>query len=161
MEKKGSLEIDENYAHHVRAWRLKRVSWIIMTLLLIAALAGLLGPGPASSSRSRGQGDVRATYEKRIRHKAQTRMELTIPGGSGDLELSVNVDFLNKIELKDIEPEPAEARLAGPNHTWVFPRSNEPGTILLSFEPEDFGKLQAIFDVKGAGSMVINQFVFP
>src|SRR5688500_15077106 len=113
MEKKGSLEIDENYEHHVRAWRAKRVFWGIMAATVVAAVAGFLGPGPYSSRIVTGENGLKAEFESRLRHNARAHINLTVPGGEDDLEVSVNVDFLDKIELHHIEPEPKESRLNG------------------------------------------------
>jgi hypothetical protein len=44
----GDLELDQDLAFERRTWTVERVAWVAMGLMGIAALAGLLGPGPLS-----------------------------------------------------------------------------------------------------------------
>ena len=56
----GDLQIHQDLCQERREWKIQRVGWLLMALMLVAALAGLLGPGPLSStiaedSRSTGR----------------------------------------------------------------------------------------------------------
>src|SRR6187401_3025470 len=100
MEKHGRLEIDENYEHHVRGWRFKRIGWAVMAAFIAAALGGFLGPGPFSKKSAQGQGDLRVKYERIARYHSPVHLELTVPGGKEDLEISIPAALLEEIELE-------------------------------------------------------------
>ena len=52
----GDLELDQDLIFERRTWTVERVAWVIMALVGLAALAGLLGPGPLSETTSGEQG---------------------------------------------------------------------------------------------------------
>lgn len=160
-EKHGRLEIDENFAHHVRNWRIKRVGWGVMALLIAAALAGFLGPGPYSETSVEGPGGLHIEYQRIARYHAPASFHLKVPGGTDDLEISVPAHFVKEIELEHIDPEPKEMRLSGEKHTWVFQRNESNSEVMIHYRPEAFGKKQIRLEVKGAGALEIQQFVMP
>lgn len=161
MEKHGRLEIDENFDHHVRAWRVKRVGWAVMLLLMAGALAGFLGPGPYSRTTARGPGGLHLEYERISRYNAPTHLHLRVPGGKEDLELSVPAEFIKQIDLERIDPEPKEMRLSGDKHTWIFPRQESSSEVMINYRPHGFGKKKIRLEVKDAGALEIQQFFMP
>jgi hypothetical protein len=161
IEKHGRLEIDENFQHHVRNWRIKRVGWAVMALLIAAALAGLLGPGPYSETSAEGPSGLHIEYQRIARYHAPAHFNLKVPGGKEDLEISVASKFVKEIALEHIDPEPKEMRLNGDRHTWIFPRQESSSEVMIHYRPEAFGKKQIRLEVKGAGTLEIQQFVMP
>ena len=69
MKQVGDLEIEQDLGFEERAWRVQRVSWFIMFLVIALALIGLFGTGPLSSARTGSSGDeFSANYERFARH---------------------------------------------------------------------------------------------
>jgi hypothetical protein len=161
MEKHGRLEIDENYEHHVRGWRFKRIGWAVMAAFILAALGGFLGPGPFSKRSAQGPGDLRVKYERIARYNAPAHLELTVPGGKEDLELSIPAALIKEIELQRIDPEPKEMRLTGENHTWIFPRKEAKSEVMIHYRPQAFGRKHIRLEVKDAGALELQQFFLP
>lgn len=161
MEKHGRLEIDENFQHHVKGWRLKRIGWALMALIIAAALGGLLGPGPYSDKSIQGPGGLHLDYQSIARYNAPTHFHLQVPGGSDDLELSIPAEFVKAIELERINPEPKEMRLDGEKHTWIFPRKEGSSEVMINFRPQGFGAKKCRLEVKGAGAMEVQQTFLP
>jgi hypothetical protein len=160
FEKHGRLEIDEHFEHHVRWWRLKRIVWALLALLIAAALAGFLGSGPSSKAITRTAG-LQIDYDRIVRYNAPAHLLLTVPGGKEDLELSIQTAFVKNIELSRIDPEPKEMRLSGDTHTWVFPRREERSAIFINYRPQAFGSQKILLHVKDADAMQIQQFCLP
>lgn len=158
-----TIEIDDNFEHHVRAWRIKRVCWVLMLLVIGAALAGFLGPGPYSQTSIQGPGGLRLEYDRISRYNAPAQFRLAVPAGKDSLELSINSNFLGKIDLERIDPEPTEMRLAGENHTWIFARSetNQPSEIRIAFRPGAFGSAPARIEIRGIGTLEVKPFFLP
>lgn len=161
MEKHGRLEIDENFEHHVKAWRVKRIGWAVMALVIAAAVAGLLGPGPYSSRKLQGPGGLEVEYERVSRYNAPAHFHLKVPGGKEDLELSVPAEFVKAIDLERIDPEPKEMRLDGEKHTWIIPRREMNSEVLINYRPQAFGKKKIRLEVKDAGALEFQQFFMP
>ena len=161
MEKHGQLEIEEYFEHHVRSWRIKRVGWALMALLIAAALAGFLGPGPYSKATAQGPGGLTVEFDKITRYNAPAHLHLTVPGGKEDLELSLPAEFVKQIEMEHVDPEPKETRLDGEKHTWIFPRKEASSQIFINYRPQAFGKKKIRLEVKDAGALEIQQFFMP
>ena len=161
MEKQIELEDDEK--HHIRAWKIKRVSWVLMLLTVAAAGAGFLGPGPYSKTTVQGPAGLALRYERIARYNAPAHFQLTIPAGREDVELSINSSFLEKVDVERIEPEPTEMRLEGDKHRWVFAREAAPGgsEIKISFRPERFGPAPVKLDFRNIGALEVKPFFLP
>ena len=161
VEKHGRLEIDENFSHHVKGWRLKRVAWALMGLIIAAALGGFLGTGPYSKRKISGAGGLQLEYERVARYNAPAHLFLTLPAGEEDLEVSLPLEFVKEIDLEGIDPEPKEMRLDGEKHTWIFPRKGSSSEIFIHYRPQGFGVREIEIDVKGAGEIKVKQFFMP
>jgi hypothetical protein len=159
--KYGRLEIDEDFRHHLRAWRMKRASWAFMAVLLLAALAGFLGPGPFSKANAQNASGLFLEYERLVRYNAPAHLHLKVPGGRGNLELSVPAHFIKQIELEDIQPAPKETRLSGEKHTWIFPRQEASSELMINYRPQGFGKKRIRLESKDAGVLEVQQTFLP
>ena len=54
----GDLQINQDMEHHHTMWVIQRVGWVVMALLLLLALAGLLGNGVVSHITAGEAGDA-------------------------------------------------------------------------------------------------------
>jgi hypothetical protein len=161
IAKHAGLEIDEDFPHQQRAWRTKRVIWVMMGLIILGGLLGFFGAGPMSNKTVSAPDGISVEFERWVRHTSSTHFNVQVPAGEGDVELSLNQDFLEKISIERIEPEPREMRLSGDRHTWIFSRTPEASRISVSYEPEGFGTITARIDAKSAGVVEFKQFIFP
>lgn len=161
MEKHGLLEIDEQYQHHVRGWRVKRFGWVLMAMFVAAGLCGFLGNGPFTKGRAQGPGELRANYQRVARFNAPAHIELTVPGGKEDLEISISAEVVKQLELERIDPEPKEMRLSGDKHTWIFPRENASSRVFIHYRPQGFGRKNIRLEFKDAGALELQQLFIP
>lgn len=87
------LHVSDHTTFQQREWKAQRAGWVLMALLLIAALLGLLGPGPLSwSTATAAEGLVRVDYQRFAHTEADDLLTVTIApgttsGGSVDVEL--------------------------------------------------------------------------
>ena len=90
MKRVGDLEINEDLRFQRRMWAVQRVGWIVTALVVLAALAallGLLGPGLLSTSAKAGSGGASLSveeYEQVLRYRKPTTRRLGLgEGGRG------------------------------------------------------------------------------
>jgi hypothetical protein len=156
------LEIHENMPHHERAWRVKRVAWSVIAIVILCGLFGIFGAGPVAHRIVRANGfEVR--YDAIARCNAPCDFKIVVPPGDGDLRLSMNADFLNKVDLERADPTPLQCQLDGDRHTFVFKRSNskQAGTLFISFRPNTPGRTRAQLEVPALGVLDIELFFLP
>jgi hypothetical protein len=162
----GSLQIDQDLSLAKREWQLERIGWALMGVLVVAALAGLIGEGPASKavSGSREAGVV-VEYDRFVHYGAPTTLELELaPLASGEVaELRIGTDYLAAVEIHRITPEPVTTAAGAEAHTFTFKaaESGRPMRVQIHLEPRKYGPSEGDL-VAGAGKRVaVRQFVYP
>jgi hypothetical protein len=163
----GDLQIEHDVAFQRREWMFQRIGWTIMLLVVLAALAGLLGRGPLSQvTVSTPDGSLRLTYNRFVHYHDPTTLEIEIAGGVADgRELRVWLDdaYLAGIEIQSITPAPDHFEAGSDRHTLVF-RVSDPRQatrITIHFQAD---QMLALSGRAGIGDQVpvsFDQFVYP
>jgi hypothetical protein len=151
--------------HHRAAWRVERIGWLLMVLVLAATLLGVFGDGPLSHARSGSSQHLSVRYDRLLRSSApaQYAFVANAAGASaGELRLRFDRSLMEDIELDSIVPQP-ETEDAGPDYTeFAFRvRGNAPVNIDLRYRPATFGRRSGRVSVGGQHAVLIDQFVYP
>ncbi len=161
------LEIDEDIQQQRKVWLIERISWGIMALFMLAGLSGLLGHGPLSSTiLNDPAAGLLVRYERFERVNAQTLFHVQLhSGGSSDstAKLSLGQEFLERVEVIRIEPEPAEVETWPDHVTYVIarPDPDAPADILIHYTPLDFGSVEVEMSLEGYSTQTFSQFIYP
>src|SRR5690242_8532320 len=87
------IQIDVDRRHSRREWRIERIGWAVMAVLLAAGLLGLLGYGPLSQARAGEPGTLSVTYDRLQRASAPSEYHFTVaPSLARDGELRLRFD---------------------------------------------------------------------
>ncbi|MDQ2654906.1 MAG: hypothetical protein M3Z20_17880 [Chloroflexota bacterium] len=134
----GSLEIDQDLDFQQKEWRLQRICWSIMALLIVAALLGLTGSGPLARAAAGDAGaPLQLEYSRFVRLNAPTTLDIEIAGEAiaGDqVELRVARAYLQDVSVEQIVPEPAEVRSAGDHLIFVFAVAQPGQPVAVTFD---------------------------
>jgi hypothetical protein len=169
VRKVDDLEITQDLEHSRLEWRLERVGWAIMALIIVAALIGLLGPGPVSSTTV-GKGSVLwGEYEQFIRYQAPHVLRLHVrPKGTDSLvHLRLSRTFVDNVEMMQIKPEPAHIEAESNHFSYSFARDDasrtrdDSLTFTFEYQPEEFGKMEIEASVPDHHVIRFNQLVYP
>jgi hypothetical protein len=161
------LEIDQDLAFQRRSWTVQRVGWVVIGVLLVLALAGLLGSGPLSRQQVELPGLLRLEYERFTRY--QTPHTLTVrlqPGATSAAEARVWVDrrYLEGTKVEAITPSPLRVEAAADRLVYIFAmsRPGDPVTIAFTLQSEELGPRSGRVGLGGAGPVApFRQFVYP
>lgn len=163
---KGQLEHagQSHAAQQRREWVLQRVMWVGVGLVLAAALAGLLGRGPASRG-TLSQDGITLEYERVVRCKATAELRMTLPSAGGEdglVALEVGGGYLDHVELESVVPEPLEQRSRPGAVVLLFrpARQGEPLAVVLRAKVETIGRLRGSIST-GAGAVRFEQIALP
>ncbi len=105
--KHGGLEFRSNRKFQERYWRIERIGWVCMALLLIAALAGLTGAGGPLSRGHVQAGDARMDYPRISRWAMADEMTVTFENSrAGEVEFLLPEGFLKVYSIEAITPQP-------------------------------------------------------
>lgn len=111
--KQRSLEILEDIEFEKRQWRVQRVGWIAMALILLLAAAGGFGKGPLSHASARNE-DIRVDYERFPHSEAPSPMEIEVSSGRGseaNVRIAFNRSYLELVPFTHLDPEPLKVEV--------------------------------------------------
>lgn len=162
--KPGGLEMGHDPEHEITEWHIQRIGWALMLLLCIAALAGVLGDGPAANMQQGKIGEeLYLEYDRYVRHQAPFIVKVFCrPEQSNDFSLSFTRSFLEKHEVKEIQPEPESTEISSDRSTYRF-KSTGAGEHLVTFrfESDGFGKVHNEVTLNGKITRKMKQFIWP
>lgn len=167
QEKRNGLEIDLDPDYHRHYWRLQRVGWIGLTLIVAAALAGSFGPGLMGRSvTSSKESNLLITYDHFLHYQAPAEIEIEAHPTdtmANSVQLKINRSYIDDIELTRIDPEPESQEGTSDKIIYTFnhPRTGDPVKVSFYFEPTRFGSIPLKVSVDDKSPIAIKQFVYP
>lgn len=159
------LDADPRTAHDSSAVR-QRVAWAVLALVLVAGLAGLLGPGPLSwASAATPDGLVEVGHSRFVRHIADTSLELRVlpdPRQPGTARVWISSEYLAAVNVQQVTPEPDTWTAMGGGVELAFPADGpDPVTVQIEIRPDDLFLLRGAIGVPGRQPVEFWQFVHP
>jgi hypothetical protein len=161
----GDLEIDEDMRHTRAEWKVERVTWVIMGLVVLAALSGLLGPGPLSGAAAgeRAAG-LQVSYERFERSHSQTmiRIEVGPPAiRDGAFQLWIGREYLDAVRVLRMDPEPDGSEVAPDRVIHSYRAPGGPVAINIHLEIRDMGRVRGRMGVAGGPEVHWTQLAYP
>lgn len=167
MKRIGDLEIDQDIEFQQREWRVQRVFWGVLLLIVLLALLGLFGTGPISSATA-GSGDegLRLSYQRFVRHGGEAELEFEVQPDQvqdGQVEIWISFSYLNDLTIEQYSIQPEEVRAGRDRHVFVFlvEESDEPVTVRLSIRPDKIGRYAGDAGIVGGPTVSFTQFSYP
>src|SRR5512133_1227959 len=163
----GDLEIEQDMDFQRANWRISRVAWVIMALILLAGLAGLLGSGPASDAQSGGpDAGIQVHYDRILRVLTSGSIEVDLEPGatsSRDVRLKLGGDLVRELQLERIEPEPSNAEIDPDGITYTFNANQpgQPGRIVFYGTAQRVGSMNGSIGLDQRRPVSLPQLVFP
>ncbi|MER7113349.1 hypothetical protein ABT332_02530 [Saccharomonospora azurea] len=159
--------IDERPAFQRREWRVNRVAWVGLVLILLAGLAGLWGGGALGQARVTGaDGRLQVDYDRFVRNLGESTLQVRFPPGSaheGSIRLSLSQDYLADNEVMATTPDPMSVTAEGDRLVYEFGvRGDGPLTVTFDLRPNSgLGVLEATVGGTSAKPVRIRQLVYP
>jgi len=133
-----SREIDDDLEFQRRSWKVQRVGWAAMLLLISAGLLGLFGQGPLSRATSgTKRSPLYLEYERftRLSSLHTLSVEVLKPAASAESTTVIWVDreWLAGNVIERITPEPNSSVTAGDKTIYAFGAVPGGGASLVIF----------------------------
>jgi hypothetical protein len=167
MRRSSEFDAGEDSGHQQVEWRVEQAGFVMWALILIAALAGLLGPGPLSSvSAASADGSIQAAYHRFARLQAEGRITLRLSPSlvrDGAIRLRINRAFTESAAIERIQPEPREMVIAGEELIYVFPAEKGQATasVEFRFNPARMGVREYFFGHESGAHVRLWTLVLP
>lgn len=161
------LQINQDMPHQRREWRAQRIGWVVMALLLIAALAGLLGPGPLSSSVANApDGALRVEYDRFERLQSPNELRIGLPADAartGTVRLRLNREFVESVDLQRFDPQPESVAVDADGFVYEFAvnPAGRPPAVIAHYQYRNAGSTSVRVSVEGGPAVAFGQWVYP
>ncbi len=161
------LEIDQDLDFQRRTWRAQRAGWTVMVILALAALLGLLGPGPLSNSTAGNRNAALwLEFHRFIRYQAPTHLRIHLRPAIKDrdrVRVWFNRDYLEAFQIQAMTPPPESVEVRGRWLIYVFRvfEPSQPTAIMFYVEPEKFGSISGSIGLGNGSLLTFSQFVYP
>lgn len=155
-------DFQDELSYHRRQWQVQRTGWALMALMILLALAGVFGSGPASHVRIGEPPEATISYERFARYATSTRLSIVAPRASPaePLRLQIDTSFLEGYSIESITPRPHSMRAGSGRHLFEFELDDPQATITLRLRPDRLGSSVGTFRI-GATALPVSQFVYP
>ena len=121
-------------------WRIQRIGWVVMGLIVVLALSGVFGVGPLSwSTVTADDASVEVSYPRFTRNGAPSTLSLRVPAtaaADGQVRVWIDGEYLEALEVTSITPEPAS-------------QISDGGGVVFAFETEPGAPLEATVNATG------------
>lgn len=167
-EARTTLQLDEpdNLRPVRREWMAERIGWVVIAVLLTAALLGLLGPGPLSE-RTQACADGRLSVEYYAIERSEKPATLRIlvkPARSEEyVRLGLSHTFTEEVSFENIVPEPEWMEMEDTRVVYVFRVADvsDSGLITCRYRYDEFGWMGYQVGLVDGSEIDVEQFVCP
>lgn len=162
------LDVERDERFQRREWKWQRGGTILLVVVVVAALAGLLGTGPLSwTERDSPDGVVTAAFDRLTHHEADDTMTLAFgPEAVSDGTVTVELTgtWPGGVDIQGISPQPVEQRAVPGGLVLVVAVDDvdrvDRVEVTVGFRAQAYGPLRGEVTVAGR-SVAFSQFVLP
>jgi hypothetical protein len=150
-----------------REWRVDRVGWVVMGLILVAGLLGVWGGGLLGNVTATGSdGRMCVDYDRFVRNLGQSSLIVTFPPGSaeqGMISMSIDQQYLTANEVESTTPQPDSVTAREGRFVFEFP-ADEGADLTAQFDlrpNSGAGVRTATIESNSGAPVRLWQFVYP
>jgi hypothetical protein len=137
----------------------------IMCAVCIVCIAGFFGYGWWTTKTAGDADDILIEYECLLRVTKETPLTCTVHPNPGDSVISISLsnEYLSKVEIRNVQPQPSDVIAQGDRLTYVFttpPDDHVPQPVCFTTVAKTPGKISAIV-YSARNSYAINHFIYP
>jgi hypothetical protein len=97
----------EDIVRQCSEWRIERLGWVVMALLVLAALLGAFSHGPLSDATTTGSGgNLSVAYERLVHKTARHQFVITLARAPQDARIRLSPSFLQSYDIEVLYPVP-------------------------------------------------------
>jgi hypothetical protein len=159
------LEINEDYDFQKKTWRVQRIGWVFMAIMLLAAILGAFGSGFLSHAEVFKNNDLKVEYERFARYETTSELVFHIAPQTSDsvVKAWISREYIDDFQIEQITPEPESSEADNRTITYTFSLSSpqEPLRIQCFLKTGKVGFVKAHAGIEGGSQVEFSQFVYP
>jgi hypothetical protein len=159
--RQSGLELAEDIDFQRREWTAQRLGWVLMGLLVLAAIAGLFGAGPLSNSSAERDG-LRLEYDRFGRLQQSMSLRLHFSGDEREsAAVFISRQYLASVQIENITPQPQRVESDVDWLIYSFLTRQRAGGATFHLKPEKFGLLSGQARLEQGEPISFRQFIYP
>ena len=151
-------ELEQDPVFERRSFAVQRAAWILLTIIVAAATAGLLGSGPLARASATVPGAFTVEYERLARYQAPQTLRIHLQPAltSGrEARLWISRAFLDSSKIETVAPTPLRVEGA------AMAKPGDPLFVALNLQAEQIGLVDGRIGVDGGPDVAFKQLVYP
>ena len=160
----ADLEIEHSLAFKRIEWRIQRVGWAVILLVMVAAVVGLFGVGPLSEASARADGYGSVHYERFLRYGTPTTVTVEAEAAAlsdGTLQILLSSSFLSGVQVEQVTPEPDSVEASSEGYRYSFQAGEAPVRVEFRVKPNHIGKQSSDIQIGAGPPVTLTQFIYP
>ena len=168
QEKDVGIDVGEDIGFERREWKMERAAWLVMLVVVLAAVGGLFGNGLFSgTTRTSADGRLEIGYQRFARNASETTLKMSVSRAlttdEGELTILVSSTYLRRFVIRAVTPEPDSVEAVGDSLAYVFKLTAGTPRFEADFElePRSTGWVRGTVGLEGRAPVRLSQFVYP
>lgn len=129
----GGEVVGEDLMHEKVEWKIERVGWVVWALIILAALAGLLGQGLLSQQIAGDKtSPLWVEYQRFERYQSPTKLVIHATTDQPQMRLWINSGFIKKVEVSHIDPEPERVEVGSDRYVYPIAVTDRNKEVVIS-----------------------------
>lgn len=162
----SSIEIEEDMGFQRRSWIVERVCWILMAVVVVAAVLGLFAEGPLSwTTVGDSRSHIVVEYGRIQRQSAPTTIRVLVAADAikpDGITIEVDEAFTNALQITTIRPQPVQSMAVANGMRFRFEADARAATALyLYVRPEEVGSSRLRLGLADEAPVELPMFTYP
>lgn len=147
-----------------KVWRLERLGWYLLVLLVLLTLGGLFSKGPLSSRQLHSaDGRLQVHYQAMLRNGSTDTLVVHMRAAAGQpVELDISGELLQGFSVDSLMPQPLKASAVGQGlRLWLLTDAHGCASLHLRLRSEGAGLYSTRVALAAGPVLAFNQFIYP
>jgi hypothetical protein len=160
-----SLELEQDLQFQYRHWRVERIGWVIIALVVCAGLLGLFGHHPFIRAVAQApDGQLLIEYDRFVRYESNVDFRVALTSdrdGGGVTRIWFDEEYLDSINVLAISPMPLRGEAQEGKRAFVFQTNGDRFTASFSAQFKTIGMVHGRVNADKGQTVVLSHLVWP
>jgi hypothetical protein len=160
-------DLNQDLPFQHRTWRVQRIAWGVIALILLCAVLGSFGHGPLSRATIRDPSlPLSLDYDRLGRYQSALILRVHVherAANQDTVRIWFSHDYLSKIEIKKILPDPegAETSPTGMIYQFRLAQPEQRSDVMVNLEMEAIGFIEGRIGLDESHALTFRQWIYP
>jgi hypothetical protein len=157
------IPIEEDMRFQRATWKIERAGWVVLALIVIAALLGVFSNGYLSSAAKGDEHGFNVHYDRFQRRTVTTHLRMNVPADDDNVaRLRVGRSVLDDYEIDAIDPRPSRAAADQTDLVFDFDTGDTRElAMVIALRPRRIGMAHLSLAAANRPPLMLRTFVYP